>query len=285
MPRPTAWRSIWHESAPFAISAGLGVLLVRQDLLLLAWLRGEVEAGVYSVAFKFAEMALYLSMVGLVALVPIVAALHADPRQLRLAYLTALKAATTVAFPLAILVFVNREFLITFLFADAYAAAVPLLAVLSVLMGIYVVHAPSMAMLLAGTRRRPLVVVPVAAIAVSLLINLILIPFLGSMGAAIAALSAMTIAAGLAMRYALRSVGLTALETLRVVSPPGVLGATMLALFLAFSAGRVSELIATPIGLCIYLGIAYAVDTRMSGGSLFERLTGRSGATIAERGR
>ena len=182
------WRPLLAEAAPYALSAAVGALQFRQDLLILAWTRGDVEAGLYSAAFRFVEAALFASMIGLVAATPAMARLHGQPSQLQAAYLAFVRIGVLAALPTATLLTLHAEPLLVLVFSAPYADAAPALRVLAWLMFVYVVHVPGMAVMLSGQMSRALVVSSVAATTLGLVLNLALTPFFGSVGAAVGSL-------------------------------------------------------------------------------------------------
>jgi O-antigen/teichoic acid export membrane protein len=198
---PPGSYALLKEAAPYALAAILGTMLLRQDMLLLGWMRGEQQAALYGSAFRFVELGLFTGMVGLVSLGPALARLHDDSVQLRRAYLSALGVASAAAVAAAVLLYSLAEPLLTLVFSAKYAEAAPVLRLLAFAVAAYLLHLPAMAVLLYARSARGLLGVSAVTTGLSLLLNLSLIPALGAHGAAIAAVA--SIAAGASLAAAL----------------------------------------------------------------------------------
>jgi O-antigen/teichoic acid export membrane protein len=192
------------EAAPYALSAILGTLLLRQDMLLLGWLRGEYEAALYGTAFRFVEFGLFSGMIGLVALGPAIARLHGEPALLRRVYLRAVGVAAIIGTVAGALLYWFAESLIVLIFSATYAHAAPLLRILVAAIAAYLLHVPAMAVLLYARSASGILAVSVVTTALNLVLNLVLIPRFGAHGAAVAATSAIAMGACMAAALVLR---------------------------------------------------------------------------------
>lgn len=220
--RPQRWRALLGEAAPFAVMNVLGVLMFRQDVFLLGWLRGAREAAQYGAAFRFVEVSVFVSLIGFVGLGPALASLHGDPDRLWRVYVRIVALAGLVGLAVSAVVFAFADQLVVLVFSERYAPAASSLRILAWAILFYFVHMPALAVLLYAESLRGMVGLSVTTTALSVILNLVLIPRYGADGAALAAAASITVGAGLAarlVRTVTRSGGVT-LELARGPVPP-----------------------------------------------------------------
>jgi O-antigen/teichoic acid export membrane protein len=122
----------------------------------------------------------------MLALFPIIARSEDDPGRLRRTVGTALGGLEAVALPVAALVAIFSPEIVVLLGGHKYAPAAPVLAVLSIALGLSYVNGVYGNALIALGRQRRLFWLASATMVVNLVVNLALIPPLGPLGAAIA---------------------------------------------------------------------------------------------------
>jgi O-antigen/teichoic acid export membrane protein len=178
----------------------LGSLYARADSLLLLSLRGSVEAGFYSLAYRFYEAGLLLSNALAVALLPRLAREEAPAHRARRLLGAYLALPLGMAIGMALL----AEPLIRLPFGLRYLPAVPMLRWLGLSwIPAFLSSLGATVWISAGRSGRLLIVFAMGA-ALNLSWNLILIPRWGGVGAAIAMLVS-TAAMALAFLPSLRS--------------------------------------------------------------------------------
>jgi O-antigen/teichoic acid export membrane protein len=281
---PTRWHSTLLAGAPYALSSVLGVLQLKLDLLFVAWLNGEAGAAIYGVAFKFVELAIFVSVIGTVALLPHMARLRESPQQFERAYILCLKIAALAALPITFLVFQNAELLLSLLFADQYLAARSTLRILAGVILVLIFHVPNWAVLLSAPEQRPTVVVSLVTILLNALLNVLWIPFFGPAGAAAAALCATVVGTLLSMYFIQKSFDSLRFQMLRQLALLILAGGAAL---LSFTYGALlycSPLFATFIGLIGYVGVVMLVDSRDADQSLLTLCFPRFKATSSTDG-
>lgn len=257
---PVEWRAILAQAAPLASSALLGMVLLKQDLLLLCWFRGEEVAGLYGAAGKFVEAALYVAMIGMVALAPLMAQLHRDPARLCRTYLLCLRGASLVGAVCAVLVCAYARELLVVVFSNRFSAATLLLRLLAWLTALYMIQIPGMALLSTGERRLPLLMVPLTAVLLNLLLNLVLIPLWGAAGAAAAALAGLgwSVAATIAcVRGYLPALGWAHVGR---ATAPALAGGMALAAALVLAEERLPGWARLLSGVCAYVAVAAGLE-------------------------
>jgi O-antigen/teichoic acid export membrane protein len=186
---PTSWRSDAISAGAYARYAlstnasGVALLvLLKLDVPLIQTLAGSRQVGLYAVAVPMAESLLLLSTVIGVVLLPNSAAGLVDHRRAVSIAQLAMFAAALVALVLA----VAAPLLVTTVFGDMYAGAVPLLWALLPGLVLLTAGRTLQTHLIANRAFRTPTAGALLALALCLVLELILIPRLGAMGAAVA---------------------------------------------------------------------------------------------------
>jgi O-antigen/teichoic acid export membrane protein len=171
---------------PLAGTLVVNYLYFRLDVLLLSWLKTNVDVARYGLAYRVIEGLMVLPSYVMLALFPIIARSEDDPGRLRRTVGTALGGLEAVALPVAALVAIFSPEIVVLLGGHKYAPAAPVLAVLSIALGLSYVNGVYGNALIALGRQRRLFWLASATMVVNLVVNLALIPPLGPLGAAIA---------------------------------------------------------------------------------------------------
>ncbi|WP_167443631.1 flippase [Thalassospira xianhensis] len=200
----------WRKAMlPLALIAGSGMITRYTDIVMLGLMRSEAEVGVYRIAAQWA----WLTTLGLLTVNLVVppqfARLHEldDRRRLQQLASKAALVATLLALPPFLAFMLFGEEIVTFLVGAEYAAAHLPLAILA---GGQVINAitGSVGMLLAMTGfERDTARIVVASATLNIILNLMLIPAFGMVGAAIAtafALSAQMVTLWVILRARLK---------------------------------------------------------------------------------
>lgn len=110
----------------------LGTIGSQVDFLLIGKIAGDAALGIYSIAFKIPDM-LIMSIMTITGRVifPAYAKLQHDEKALRRAFLVTSKFIALIAFPIGVGLFLVAPDLIHVLYTDKWAAAVPVLQILS----------------------------------------------------------------------------------------------------------------------------------------------------------
>jgi O-antigen/teichoic acid export membrane protein len=179
----------WRKSAlPLAFIAGAGMITRYTDIVMLGLMRSEAEVGVYRIAAQWANLVSFGLMVINFVVPPHFARLHATGDKQRLQQLTTKTAlvSTFLSLPpfLAFLVF--GENILTFLVGAEYTSSYLPLVILAVGQMVNATTG-SVAMILAMTGfERDSAKVMTISVALNIALNLTLIPFFGTVGAATA---------------------------------------------------------------------------------------------------
>ena len=176
---------LFKESFPLALGAVITLLYLRADLFILAALRDANETGLFQSAFRVFEATFVLSGGIAAGTFPILASRLGTPRfdvlpRFLLVLLGSAGGALACVFVLA------GEPIVTILFGQDFRLAAVPLAILG--LGLVPVFANALTthLLVASGRTRRLVIALCVRLAVSVSLDLVLVPPLGAAGAAIA---------------------------------------------------------------------------------------------------
>lgn len=201
----------WLNTAvPLSLTSGLTLLAGRIDVLMVGFLLGTTEAGIYHVATRLAGVAVLGSRAAYSVAAPMIAELHAKGSA-ELQRVVRLVARVAAGFALgALAVVLVRGGWLLGLFGESYRAGSEALLVLAVGEVIRGLMGPGeFLLMMTGHQRRAALV-----LAIGLLINgagnILLLPILGIVGAAIASATGLAARKWIAASWARRTVGVRA---------------------------------------------------------------------------
>ncbi len=190
------WRKaqeILSNAVPIALIMVFTQLLLRIDQLMLEWMRGDHELGLYAVAVKCCEALNVVPIVFIGSMFPIMSKTASySTESLTKVYHLSFRYLSLVLAPLIMLLFLYPEEVLRILFGEGYAGGAPPLRILAwsglfVAMG-YVVTTASISL---GSQRALISITAVLAV-LNIVLNLFLIPrgdaIGGARGAALATL-------------------------------------------------------------------------------------------------
>jgi O-antigen/teichoic acid export membrane protein len=194
------------SSLPYSAAIIINTLYFRADGFLLSVMKGPAEVGLYSLGYKMVELTMAFPVFFALAILPVLAAakdkhrlstIVQDSARMMSILGTALAIGTIVLAPQIVLLLGGPEF---------KAAALPL-AILMV--GNYFIYQSTVYMqsLLATENQSWILRVNLALLLVNVIVNLILIPPLGTVGAATAVVIAEAMALGILRWYFVRHLG------------------------------------------------------------------------------
>ena len=185
--QPGARRSL-KSALPFMWLGSIYLLLSRTDLIMLGFFRGAHDAGVYAVAARMADLVAFFMGASNTAIAPKIAQLYNSGQHDLLQRLLSgsSRRILLVSTPAAILFVFTANPLLSLLFGPAYAAGANVLRILALTHLLYIAGGPLGYVLdMTGLEHLHLRSVA-AAVTINILLNLFLIPSLGTVGAATA---------------------------------------------------------------------------------------------------
>jgi O-antigen/teichoic acid export membrane protein len=252
------------RAAPLGFSLIMLQVYWSMDQVLLGLLTNKAEVGQYAAAAKLPAVLSGFIQIWVSAIYPHASKLFThDPDALRrqLGGFTSLSIVT--ALPLAAGSAIVSTGVMTGLFGSAYAPAGPPFAILMTASAIVVVAINYTSLAMAADHERTFVISVTVASIVNILLNLVLIPFWGPIGAAIATVAAESVVFAVCARKVVGVIGRPPLAGRRIV---GAVAAT---------AVMSAALLAMPSSLSVWLRIA-------AGGLIFLAVAAACGAVRRE---
>jgi O-antigen/teichoic acid export membrane protein len=206
---PVPWRSFWAFTAPRALTSLVQLALQRLDIVLLTVLAGPAEAAVYTAATRFLVVGQFANQALANVVEPRIGHLLAldDRPATRTVYQTATGWLVLLTWPFYLLVASGAEGLLD-LFGSGYDAGVPVVLVLTATMLVAsAVGMVDVVLIMAGRTRWNLGNA-LAALALNVVLDVILIPVLGLLGAALGWAAAILLKNLLPLVQIWRSMGL-----------------------------------------------------------------------------
>jgi O-antigen/teichoic acid export membrane protein len=259
-------------------------VLARADVLILAALASDSVVGLYGSAYRLFESTTFINLALTGAFTAMYTYLGKDTTPtLAAVFQRSIKLLLALQLPIAVALGLLAEPLCVAFFGDQFRdAADPLriLAPVVVLFGLMV-----LASVLVLSRQRPRRMVYTVAVAsvINIVLNVVLIPPYGDVGAALAMLGSLTVYAAIAMWLAVLETG--RVNWLSMVGPPVLASAVMaVPLLLLSGVWPIALIVGTLVYAAAYVAIERVVepdDLRFVVDLLKRRLPGRSRATEA----
>jgi O-antigen/teichoic acid export membrane protein len=250
-----SWGSMLKESIPMGLSSALSLVMFNFDVLLLGFLKPASDVGQYGAAYKIIGFLSSLIVLYGRNLFPSVSRCRDRPEALRRASEVAQKYSLAFAIPAAAGGMILAGPLMRAIFGPEFAGGAWALAVLLWIIPAASCRAFYRATLLSHGMQNANLGITVAAVAVNLGLNLVLIPRYSFRGSAVASLVAEMLLLGLMIAVVSRR--LTPLPLWRFVWRPLLASAPMAAFLILFPSWFI--LIRIGGGLILYLGAAFAL--------------------------
>ena len=172
-------------SLPYGILGVLGMLYFRIDTVLLSYLRGNFETGIYSAAYKFLETAILIPSSISLAIFPVMVKLHeTDHLSLKKLYRKTIVITFSLGVIGALVYFYVLPLLIQWLLPN-YSASLEVIQILALTIPFMFVQITASQVLLTSDKNlKALMLITFVLLAFNLILNLIFIPQFGYMAAA-----------------------------------------------------------------------------------------------------
>ena len=182
-------RSTMHPALTMGTSHGLALLNYNFDTVLLGFLLGPMAVGWYNAAYKPVTVALAMPVTYFLGLFPVLSRAYVESREVfRQIVVRSIRLMSIIAVPIGVGGTFLAEPIIDFLFGPDYASAVPALQVLSWSAVLVILRGTYRQAFNAAGRQRLDLRCAGASTALNLVLNLLLIPRYGIIGAAVATL-------------------------------------------------------------------------------------------------
>lgn len=171
-------------SLPYGLLGILGLLYFRIDILLLAYIRGSFEAGLYGAAYKFLESIVFVPSALATALFPVLARLHdVGTSKIRPLYFTSIKLMAVMGLIIALGYIVILPIIIR-LFLPNYLPSIEAIKILAFSIPFMFVHVPGAQVLISTDKYlKAIILFSLITLSFNIITNLIFIPKFGLMAA------------------------------------------------------------------------------------------------------
>ena len=256
--------SAWVKSAwPLVGHALLGLVIFNSDLLFLRGFRGRVEVGLYAAAYALVSFLLNVGWTYAQSLLPTLTRLDREGGDAASLFQTAFAQVFVVILPVAVGGAMVSAPLILVVFGEEYAAAGAALAVLVWSVPLSLARSLSIVSLISRDRQDLVLRTTTSSAVVNLILNILLIPPFGLMGAAAATVITEGQRAALAYVFT-RSVGFPHVRVARFWKPLLPAAAMAVALWLA---APLHVAVQIPLGALVYaVGLIGLGAVRLRGG-------------------
>lgn len=189
-PSLTFVRTVLSRAFPYGVLSVLAMLYLRVDLVMLELISGPTAVANYAVAYRIPDALILLPGLFLGVIAPRAALLqHKDPVTAGRLYLVSSRLLLWMGISIAgVGILISRP-LVTGLFGLQYAGAVPTFIILLVALVFVFWHATNGAFLLVGDRLGPVTWLSAGFVLLNIIGNLLLIPRLQTVGAAVSTLA------------------------------------------------------------------------------------------------
>ncbi len=183
-------RAMMVQGTPIAIAALISGLAARIDQLMLGWFTDFIQVGMYGAALRFSEFWWTFAPILMNSLSPKYIFNIEDPALMRRNIARIKAAMLGISLGPVVLILLAGQYAIPLLLGQQYAAALPVLYI-HIFIAVFVFFdAPLAQYLLANNRQGQLIWKSLFTLAVNALLNLLLVPAHGAVGAALATLCA-----------------------------------------------------------------------------------------------
>lgn len=178
--------SLAKGSLPYALLAVLGLLYFKIDALLLSYLKGSYDTGIYGAAYKFLEAIVFIPTVFFTGSFPFLAKYHQEGiEKVEKVYYQSLK----ILVGLGILIMLGYIFILPIvikLLLPQYIASISVIKILSLTIPFMFANSPAVLVLFSTDKfLKSVILLSLVTLAFNIILNLILIPPLGYIGASI----------------------------------------------------------------------------------------------------
>lgn len=183
--RVSTVKKIIFGSLPYGLLGILGLLYFRIDAVLLSYLRGNFETGIYGAAYRFLEAIMFIPGAFAVALFPALAKLHdVKPGEIKKLYFKSLKLMGIVSMVLFLAYFLILPEIIKFFLPD-YFMAIEAIKILSLSIPFIFLATPGVQVLFSSDKYlKTVILLSVFTLSFNVILNLIFIPLYGFLAAA-----------------------------------------------------------------------------------------------------
>ncbi len=167
-------------SLPYGILGVLGLIYFKIDTLLLSYMKGSYDTGLYSAAYKFLEALVFIPSSVATASFPVLARLHEEDReQIKQYYFKSLKLLGVISLIIVVLYILFLPTVIK-LFLPQFEASIGAILILAWTIPFMFIHIPGTIVLLSTDKYlKPVIYLSIFTVSFNVIANLIFIPEFG----------------------------------------------------------------------------------------------------------
>ena len=244
---PAVWTTLVGAGVPFLVGGIAMQLISNADAVIIGVTRGERQLGTYAVAYLLAGQLLFLSAPIAAAVYPRLSHLHHRGSEFPAALRDLAGVLGLLVIPFCVAAAMLSDEIVRVLYGERFSEASALLATLLGMPAIGFYNVALAQGLNAAGRQGDVMRVSMAAAAVSVGMNVVLVPTIGLMGAALTAVAVEAVTASL---YTVAARPLVAFRPLRAYAAPALASAVMA--LVIFGADRVG----LPVPVVVVLAVA-----------------------------
>lgn len=183
--KPAVLKEVTLGSLPYGLLGMLGLIYFRVDTLLLSYLRGNFEVGIYTVAYRFLEAVVFIPTVLSTVLFPVLSKLHEEsPKQIKSLYFKSMKIMLLVSLGVVLGYLIILPFLIRVLLPN-YLASLEVIKILALAIPFMFLHVPASSVVLSTDKYLgKIILLSTIPLTFNIVANLIFIPNYGFLAAA-----------------------------------------------------------------------------------------------------
>ncbi|RJQ25093.1 flippase [Candidatus Parcubacteria bacterium] len=178
-------KAVLKGSLPYGILGILGLLYFRIDTLMISYIKGVEQAGLYGAAYRFLEALIFIPSALATAMFPVLAKLHDnDIKRVKEMYFSALKILGFLSLPIVLGYYLILPTVIQTLLPD-YLPSIQAVLILALAIPFIFLHVPGALVLISSERfLKSVIILSVFTLSFNIITNLIFIPSFGFIGAA-----------------------------------------------------------------------------------------------------
>lgn len=256
-------RKLLVFSWPLFLISALSILTRWYDVLMLGWLTGSVDSGIYDVAYSIAGYgALLIEVVGFMFM-PVISELYAkkNTKRIREIYDLATRWMTLTTLPVIAGMLIFPREIIQILFGSDYVGAALPLSILSLAFLFRVFKGPAEATFISMGDNRKLLAGKTVTSVLIVSLNLLLIPIYGTKGAAISTLIAFIAGDTLLLYYMRRKLGILPydLKFLQIFVSGAIASLAVLIMEGALNPGLIGSVLLGAVLVTLYFTLLYLI--------------------------
>lgn len=176
-------KTIITSSVPYGLLGVLGLVYFRIDTILLSYLRGNYETGIYGAAYKFLEAVVIIPFAFQTALFPVITKLHQHNQDIKRLYFNSIKLMAFLGIFTTLIFYLLLPFLIT-AFLPNYIQSILALRILALAIPFMFIHVAISTIVLSTEKYLgKIILISLIPLIFNIVANLVFIPKFGFLAA------------------------------------------------------------------------------------------------------